>query len=118
MTVAKLKELLENMPDHARIYTYGGQNNVFSNDEEILSVVSSPDCRGMVILQERKYIDMSSEIPSRLETYRKENWTEEDALADMLDLGFDLSDFLSDNLFDDNGLYKHFKEVGESHGLC
>ena len=112
MTIKRLKELIEYMPDDARIYLDDGDRMFEGNSEVIFAVQGALQYRDKVILQTKNDFDVEEELEARLDYYSSNDWDELDAVMDLLDDGFVIDDFKYN---DDRYLW--IKEFAEDHGL-
>ena len=112
MTIRKLKELIENMPDEARIYLDDGRSFFEGNSEVVCLVRGEWGYKDKVILQTKNDIDLEEELDARLDYYRENDWDEYDSLLNLSDMGYTLEDFKYDN-----DIYNWVKEMSKDHSF-
>lgn len=97
MTIKKLKELIQYMPDDARIYLDDGTSFFEGNSEVICLTRGDYGYKNKVILQTKNDIDVGEELDARLDFYRESDWEEYDAFLDLGEFGYTLDDFRYDD---------------------
>ena len=99
MTVKMLKEILEKCNDDDRVIIDADDNLKATPNNEIIYAIKhrrimDPVCAPVVVLQTRADFDVEEELRAALEHYEEENWTEEDALAELFEMGYTIADFV------------------------
>ena len=94
MTIRKLKELIENLPDDMRIYADDGSNGLFSDNNEFITMEKN---NNMCVLQTRKDIDVASELEMWCKYAFDDNCDEQDFWTEFTEMGFVPADFESDS---------------------
>lgn len=98
MTIRRLRELIADLPDDARIYLDDGTSMFEGNSEVILVGAYAPPYDKMVLLQTRNDVDVSQELEARANWY-SEHWDEVGEVDYWLELsedGFTPDDFDED----------------------
>ena len=110
MTIKKLKQIIEDMPDDARIYLDDG-TSFFDNNSEVLCFVKGSGINNKkIILQTRNDLDIEEELTARINFYEDEEWDEYDMFLDLGEDGFTLDDFAYEPK-----LYEWAKEYTKTH---
>lgn len=93
MTVRRLKEMLANLPDDARIYADDGTDGSFEGNSEFVEMCYCSWFPKKVIFQTRDNFDYVEELEAKLEHYSEENWDEIDKIRDLAEHGYVAEDF-------------------------
>ena len=113
MTIRKLKELIANIPDDARIYLDDGQRDLFDGISEIVEVTHFCEpYNNVVFLRVRDDFDVIEELEEKCEYYSENDIDEEDAIIDLDEHGYTPDDFSYDPV-----RYEWAKENFENYGL-
>lgn len=110
MTIGKLKQIIENMPDDARIYLDDGTSFFENNSEVLILAQGINENSKKIILQTRDDFDVSYELEARIKYKYKEGWDEYDMFLDLGEDGFTLDDFKYDPR-----VYEYVKEYTATH---
>lgn len=97
MTVRRLKEMLANLPDDARIYADDGTNGSFEGNSEFVEMCYSSQFPKVVIFQTKDDFDYVEELEAKLTHYLEEDWEECDAITDLSEHGYVPEDFKYDD---------------------
>ena len=109
MTVKKLKELLENVDDDARIYLDDGYR-MFMGNSEVVILAHAKQFPKKIVLQTKADIDVPDELEARQQFYAEKGYDEYDFLLDCGEDGFVLDDFKYDAR-----TYEWVKNISETH---
>lgn len=101
MTIRKLKELIENLPDDMRIYADDGSNGMFSDNNEFLTFVTSGVDENMCVLQTREDFDTSDELEAWCEYANENNMDEQDFWIEFSERGYVPADFSPHGMVDE-----------------
>lgn len=112
MTIGKLKNMIANLPNDARIYLDDGYSFFEGNSEVVIVCHGAGQYENKVVLQTKNDFDVANELEERLKYYSDNDWDELDAMMDMLEDGYTIEDFKYD---DDR--YMWAREFAENHGL-
>lgn len=91
MTIKRLKEIIENLPDDMRIYADDGARGMFTNNNEFVLAIPHGD---MCVLQTKNDFDVNDEITAWYDT-AKNNGIDANAFwKSFYELGYDYDDFV------------------------
>lgn len=91
MTIKRLKEIIENLPDNMRIYADDGEKGMFTNNSEFILAIPHGD---MCVLQTKNDFDVNNEITAWYDT-AKNNGIDANAFwKSFYELGYDYDDFV------------------------
>lgn len=93
MTVRMLKEMLENVPDDARIYADDGDGGMFEGNSEFVELCYCEQFPHMIVLQTKRDFDYVDELEAKLEYYSEENWNKTDMVMELFEHGYVAEDF-------------------------
>lgn len=91
MTIKKLKELIENLPDDMRVYADDGIRSRKENSEFICISPSKDD--NMAVFHTANDIDVVEETEAMLEYFFENNIEEQDAWIEIAERGYKPEDF-------------------------
>ena len=116
MTIKHFKELLNGFDDNDRIILDLGDNMKATSENEVIYAFkhrksSESECAPVVVLQTKADFDVAEELEAALKHYEEENYEEEDALSELLEMGYVLEDFKRIDRYD------WATRVAEEHGL-
>lgn len=109
MTVKKLKEILEKYDDNDRVIMDCGDIAYANAANEFVATLEN---KGVVLLLTRADINAQREIENFLNKCSEENWDEVDALTELSEYGYKLSD-----LAYDPNRFTWAKEIAKTHGI-
>lgn len=109
MTVRRLKEMIADLPDDARIFADDG-SRLFEGNSEFVSLCHCKQYPNRIVLQTKNDFDVQTELEARLEHYAEEEWDEYDAFLDLAEDGYTLDDFTYDP-----DRYEWAMEFSETH---
>ena len=107
MTIKKLKEMIANMPDDARIFADNG-SRLFENNSEFVCIVSQAGHPDKVVFQSTADIDTKEELRAMGEAAIDEGWSDADYYAEALERGFAPEHFADP---------QHARQQMQSYGL-
>ena len=91
MTIKRLKEIIENLPDDMRIYADDGKTGMFTNNSEFILAIPHGD---MCVLQTKNDFDVDNEITTWY-SIAKYNGIDANAFwKSFYELGYDYDDFV------------------------
>lgn len=91
MTIKRLKEIIENLPDDIRIYADDGGMGMFTNNSEFVLAVPHSD---MCVLQTKNDFDVNNEITAWYNV-AKNNGVDANAFwKEFYEIGYDYDDFI------------------------
>lgn len=91
MTIKKLKEIIENLPDDMRVYADDGIRSRKENSEFICISPSKDD--NMAVFHTANDIDVVEETEAMLEYFFENNIEEQDAWIEIAERGYKPEDF-------------------------
>lgn len=116
MTVKNLKKLLENFNDNDRVVIDNGEREANPANEIIfaykVTLAGEDGPRPVIVCQTRDDFDVPEELEAQIARFMEENWSEGDALAELMDYGFTVEDFKYNE-----DRYLWAKETAEKYGL-
>ena len=90
MTIKRLKEIIENLPDDMRIYADDGDYGMFNNNSEFVLAVPYDN---MCVLQTKNDFDVNDEVTSHYNAAKKNGLDENTFWNEFYELGYDYDDF-------------------------
>ena len=107
MTIKKLKEMIQNLPDDMRIYADDSSYDMFGDDaSEFVCLVTSDTAPGMAVLQSKRDIDIKEETSSMCEIAAEFDWDEQDFWTEVHERGYKPEDFYDSEWAEEN--LKHY----------
>ena len=111
MTIKKLKELIQDIPDDARVYLDRKPLELIDSEDEVIDVTHFADPYGkIVLLRTRDDLDVSAELEGFLTFCSEEDIDQYDAFLELGECGYVLKDFAYDP-----ERYEWAKEFSETH---
>ena len=91
MTIKKLKEMIQELPDNMRVVADDG-TRLFEGNSEFVCI-SSATKNNMAVLQTTKDIDVIEETTEMLNWFSENDWEEQDAWIEINERGYKPEDF-------------------------
>ena len=92
MTIGKLKEIIRDLPDHARIYADDG-TSFFEGNSEFVCLIYNLGTTPKCVLQRKQDIDTGEELEAMGVAMSEEGYSEQDYCIEAEELGFVPADF-------------------------
>ena len=94
MTIRKLKEMIQDLPDDMRVYADDSPSGSFSDGaSEFVFLITDPCREKACILQTKKDMDVIEELRGLSEAAFEQDWSDQDFFTVTYDVGFTPDDF-------------------------